>query len=179
MVRHHLYRHLRGPCWWMARHTSHVVSTLFFSSTGSRSYTHISEVIWSSGGEVCTRILLESSRVLRRNGAYVDPIHPFICDLKSLLAGEVCRDWQSWGVYLGIDSLLGQSLLQSTAYILLSVRESPPPCEMYCNFHPSSDSFRIKCRCPRNLICPIVSPALANTFDSLLDCERQRFPYRK
>ena len=30
MVRHYLHRHLRGPCWWMARHTSHVVSNLFF-----------------------------------------------------------------------------------------------------------------------------------------------------
>jgi hypothetical protein len=30
MVCHHLYRHMRGLCWWMARHTSHVVSTLFF-----------------------------------------------------------------------------------------------------------------------------------------------------
>ena len=129
---------------------------------------------------MCTRIPLESSRVLRRTGAYVDPIHPFMyVTYKVLLAGEVCRDWQSWGVYLGIDSILGQSLLQSTAYILLSVREFPALCEMYCHFHPSSDSFRIKCRRPRNFICPIVSPALANTFDSLLDCERQRFPYRK
>lgn len=34
--------------------------------------------------------------------------------------GEVCHDWQPWGVYLGIDSILGQSLLQSTMYILLS-----------------------------------------------------------
>ena len=30
MVRHHLYRHLCGPCWWVARYTSHVVSTFFF-----------------------------------------------------------------------------------------------------------------------------------------------------
>jgi hypothetical protein len=98
---------------------------------------------------------------------------------KVLLAGEVCRDWQSWGVYLGINSILGQSLLQSTTYILLSVREFPPLCEMYCHFRLSLDSFRIKCRRPRDFICPIVSPALANTFDSLLDYERQRFPYRK
>ena len=129
---------------------------------------------------MCTRILLESNRVLCRNGTYVNLIRPFMyVTYKVLLAGEVCRDWQSWGVYLGIDSILGQSLLQSTAYILLSVRESPTLCEMYCHFHPSSDSFRIKCHLPRNFIRPIVSPALANTFDSVLDCERQRFPYRK
>jgi hypothetical protein len=30
MVRHHLDRHLRGPCWGMAGHTGHVVSTLPF-----------------------------------------------------------------------------------------------------------------------------------------------------
>jgi hypothetical protein len=71
---------------------------------------------------VYTRILLESSRVLRRNGAYVDPIQFMYVTYEGFLAGEVCRDWQSWGVYLGIDSILGQSLLQSTAYILLSVR---------------------------------------------------------
>ena len=105
------------------------------------------------------------------------PIYVF--DIKFLLAGEVCRDWQSWGVYLGIDSMLGQSLLQSTAYILLSVREFPPLCGMHCHIYPSSDSPRIKCRRPSNFICPIVSPALANTRDSLLDYERQRFPYRK
>jgi hypothetical protein len=180
MVRHHLYRHLRGPCWWMARHTSHVVSIFYFPSTGTRSYIYILKVIWSSGGEVCTRISLECSRVLRRNGAYVDLIHPFMyVTYKGLLAGEVCHDWQSWGVYLGIDSILGQSLLQSTAYILLSVREFLLLCEINGHFHPSSDSFRIKRRRPRNLICPIVSLALANTFDGLLDCERQRFPYRK
>ena len=45
---------------------------------------------------------------------------------KGLLAGEVCHDWQSWGVHLGIDSILGQSLFQSTSYILLSVRDFPP-----------------------------------------------------
>jgi hypothetical protein len=129
---------------------------------------------------VCTRILLDSSRVLRRNGAYVDPIPSFMyVTYKVLLAGGVCRDWQSWGVYLGIDSILGQSLLQSTAYILLSVCEFPSLYGMYCHFHSSPDSFRIKCRRPRDFICPIVSPVLANTSDSLLDWERQRFPYRK
>ncbi len=110
----------------------------------------------------------------------MDSIHPIMyVTYKVLIAGEVCRDWQSWGVYLGVDSILGQSLLQSTAYILRSVREFPLLCEMYCHFHPSSDSFRIKCRRARNFICPIVSPALVNTFDGLLDYERQRFPYRK
>jgi hypothetical protein len=58
----------------------------------------------------------------------------YACDLYSLLAGEVCHDWQSWGVYLGIDSILGQSLLQSTTYILLSVREFPPLREMLVTY---------------------------------------------
>ncbi|KAI0306096.1 Cl-channel protein [Multifurca ochricompacta] len=34
--------------------------------------------------------------------------------------GEVCHDWQSWGEYFGISSILGQSLLHSFAYISLS-----------------------------------------------------------
>jgi hypothetical protein len=42
--------------------------------------------------------------------------------LRTFLAGQVCHDWQSWGEYLGINSILGQSLLHSFAYILLSVR---------------------------------------------------------
>lgn len=59
----------------------------------------------------------------------------YVCDLSSLLAGQVCHDWQPWGVYLGIDSILGQSLFQSTAYILLSVLDFPPLCDMYCHLH--------------------------------------------
>ncbi|KAH9984423.1 Cl-channel protein [Russula vinacea] len=34
--------------------------------------------------------------------------------------GQACLDWQPWGKYLGIGSILGQSLIQSIAYILLS-----------------------------------------------------------
>jgi len=41
MVRHHLYRHLRGPCWWMPRHTSHVVSTLLSIDGKQVSHIHI------------------------------------------------------------------------------------------------------------------------------------------
>ncbi|SRR5216684_4774191 len=107
--------------------------------------------------------------------------HPriYVCDFNIFLAGEVCRDWQPWGEYWGIGSILGQSLLQSIAYILLSVRAYLPLCEMCSHFYPSLDSLRVKRRRPRNLICPIVSPASANAFDSLLECERQRFPHRK
>ncbi|KAI0047852.1 Cl-channel protein [Auriscalpium vulgare] len=35
--------------------------------------------------------------------------------------GEVCNEWQSWSNYLGVQSMLGQSLLQSLIYIALSV----------------------------------------------------------
>ncbi|KAH9964748.1 Cl-channel protein [Russula compacta] len=34
--------------------------------------------------------------------------------------GQVCHDWQPWGQYLGISSILGQSLFHSFAYIILS-----------------------------------------------------------
>jgi hypothetical protein len=54
------------------------------------------------------------------------PIHGiYVSLLEILLAGQVCRDWQPWGKFLGIGSILGQSLLQSIAYILLSVRAFP------------------------------------------------------
>ncbi|ETW79134.1 chloride channel [Heterobasidion irregulare TC 32-1] len=35
--------------------------------------------------------------------------------------GEVCHEWQSWSQYLGVESILGQSSLQSLVYIALSV----------------------------------------------------------
>jgi hypothetical protein len=75
---------------------------------------------------VCARISVESSRVLRRSREYVDPIHAiYVCYLELLLAGQLCRDWLPWGKYFGISSILGQSLVQSISYILLSVRAFP------------------------------------------------------
>ncbi|KAI0064194.1 hypothetical protein BV25DRAFT_1823152, partial [Artomyces pyxidatus] len=35
--------------------------------------------------------------------------------------GEVCNEWRSWSNYLGVHSILGQFLLQSFIYIVLSV----------------------------------------------------------
>jgi hypothetical protein len=75
---------------------------------------------------VYTRVPVESSRVLRRSRVYVDLIHgTYVCYLLLLLAGQLCSDWQPWGKYFGIGSILGQSLLQSISYILLSVRAFP------------------------------------------------------
>jgi hypothetical protein len=128
---------------------------------------------------VWTRISVESSRVLRRHGAYVDPIRvTCVSHLGTFIAGQVCYEWQPWGKYLGISSILGQSLFHSFAYILLSVCDSPQS-EIFSHFHLSSDSFRNQCCGFGDFICPIVSPTLANAFDSLLDCERQRFSYWK
>lgn len=50
--------------------------------------------------------------------------HLFI-PLKTFLAGQVCHEWQPWGQYLGISSILGQSLTHSFAYIILSVCAPP------------------------------------------------------
>jgi predicted membrane-bound dolichyl-phosphate-mannose-protein mannosyltransferase len=36
-------------------------------------------------------------------------------------AGEICTDWQSWGQYLNIQYILGQSLLHSFVYVALAV----------------------------------------------------------
>jgi hypothetical protein len=36
-------------------------------------------------------------------------------------AGEICTDWQSWGQYLDIQYILGQSLLHSVVYVALAV----------------------------------------------------------
>jgi hypothetical protein len=128
---------------------------------------------------VWTRNFVESSRVLRRRGAYVGPIRvTCVFHLGTFIAGQVCYEWQPWGKYLGISSILGQSLFHSFAYILLSVRDSPQS-EIFSHFHIFSDSFRNQCRGFGDFICPIVSPTLANVFDSLLDCERQRFSYWK
>ena len=37
------------------------------------------------------------------------------------LASEICTDWQSWGQYLNIQFILGQSLLHSFVYVALAV----------------------------------------------------------
>jgi hypothetical protein len=92
-------------------------------------------------------------------------IHSFVT-LRQPLAGEVCQDWQHWGQYLGISSILGQSLFHSFSYILLSVRAFPSS-ETCSHFHLSSDGFRGQCCGPGSIICSIVSPVFANQFDSL------------
>lgn len=40
------------------------------------------------------------------------------------LAGEVCQEWQRWGDYFHIKSILGNSLLQASIYVILAVRIS-------------------------------------------------------
>ena len=40
------------------------------------------------------------------------------------LAGEICREWQSWSEYLHVNTIFGQSFLQATIYIALSVRST-------------------------------------------------------
>ena len=37
-------------------------------------------------------------------------------------AGEVCREWQTWGTYLNIQSIFAHSLLQASTYVILAVR---------------------------------------------------------
>lgn len=39
-----------------------------------------------------------------------------------LIAGEICQEWQSWGDYFNVQSILGHSLLQASIYAVLSVR---------------------------------------------------------
>jgi len=36
-------------------------------------------------------------------------------------AGEICTDWKSWGQYLNIQIIIGQSLLHSFVYVALAV----------------------------------------------------------
>ena len=36
-------------------------------------------------------------------------------------AGEICREWQTWGDYFHIKSIFGHSLLQATIYVALAV----------------------------------------------------------
>ena len=37
-------------------------------------------------------------------------------------AGEVCKEWQTWGTYLDIKSIFAHSLLQASTYVMLAVR---------------------------------------------------------
>ena len=37
-------------------------------------------------------------------------------------AGEVCKEWQTWGTYLNIKSIFVHSLLQASTYVMLAVR---------------------------------------------------------
>ena len=37
------------------------------------------------------------------------------------VAGEVCTEWKTWSEYLGVSSILGQSLLQAWVYVALAV----------------------------------------------------------
>lgn len=39
-----------------------------------------------------------------------------------VIAGEICQEWQSWGDYFNVRSILGHSLLQASIYVVLSVR---------------------------------------------------------
>ncbi|KIM44556.1 hypothetical protein M413DRAFT_66882 [Hebeloma cylindrosporum] len=36
-------------------------------------------------------------------------------------AGEICQEWQSWGDYFNVHSILGHSLLQAAIYVVLSI----------------------------------------------------------
>jgi hypothetical protein len=47
------------------------------------------------------------------------------------LAGEVCQEWQRWGDYFHIKSILGNSLLQSSIYVILAVRISHPSARIF------------------------------------------------
>ena len=38
-----------------------------------------------------------------------------------MAAGEICTDWQTWGDFLAIRLILGQSLLHSFVYVALAV----------------------------------------------------------
>ncbi|KAF8967680.1 Cl-channel protein [Flammula alnicola] len=71
-------------------------------------------------------------------GAWLDVLVKWLADLREgrcsygffynsnacctgLDPGEVCQEWQSWGDYLHIKSILGHSLLQASIYVVLAV----------------------------------------------------------
>lgn len=41
----------------------------------------------------------------------------------SSIAGEICREWKTWSEYLHIQSIFGQSLLQSLVYVTMAVNK--------------------------------------------------------
>jgi hypothetical protein len=179
MVRHHFHRHLRGLGGWVARPTGHVVSVLPFRCR-DLAFTYMR----LEGYLVLGRVGVDEDFCGIKSSAALawSVCGPNSClfyiSLENFLAGQVCHEWQPWGQYLGISSILGQSLLHSLAYVLLSVRP-PSQFDSFFHFLLSSDGFRSQRSGLGSLICPLVSHKLVNAYDGLVDCERQRFPYRK
>ncbi|KAF8202213.1 Cl-channel protein [Pholiota molesta] len=64
-------------------------------------------------------------------GAWLDVLVKWLGDLRrddalmvsstTQMPGEVCQEWQRWGDYFHIKSILGNSLLQSSIYVILAV----------------------------------------------------------
>jgi len=63
--------------------------------------------------------------------------------LTYLLAGEICQEWQSWGDYFNVRSILGHSLLQASIYVVLSVRN----CVVICARNLNLFTFELDCFC--------------------------------
>ena len=45
---------------------------------------------------------------------------------QACVAGEVCKDWETWSDYLHIKSVFVHSLLQAFVYVALAVSDRPP-----------------------------------------------------
>ncbi len=84
-----------------------------------------------------------------------------LTQIPGLSAGELCREWQTWGDYFHIKSIFGHSLLQATIYVALAVC---PLGKFYrLPFCLSELSLGHLCRQCRNTchdICSLVSPIM-------------------
>jgi hypothetical protein len=58
-------------------------------------------------------------------------LSPYTFNNPSFAAGEVCREWQTWGDHFHIQSIFGHSLLQATIYVVLAV------CPYHISINPS------------------------------------------
>ena len=74
-------------------------------------------------------------------------------------AGEVCKEWQTWGTYLNIKSIFAHSLLQASTYVMLAVRCDTELSFRYLINHTflSQDCVFWECSHPSGYVCSTVS----------------------
>ncbi|KAH9479507.1 H(+)/Cl(-) exchange transporter 5 [Psilocybe cubensis] len=69
-------------------------------------------------------------------GAWLDVLVKWLSDLREGHSGELCKAWKTWGDYLGIDSILGRSLIQAFIYVVLAITFAGGAALLVVNYAP-------------------------------------------